>query len=67
MKAPTLLPAVAAGLGRLEDFDLALQVCERIVAENPAHHQAFFGIAYYRNRLGALLTQRLAGMTGEAN
>jgi tetratricopeptide (TPR) repeat protein len=48
-----LLPAVAAGLGKLAEYEMALYVCRKIVQQQPNHHQALFGIAFYLNRLGA--------------
>src|SRR5262245_33349106 len=49
-----LLPNVAASLNKLEQFELALQACEQLTQRNPANHQAYFGIAYYLRKLGAL-------------
>lgn len=48
-----LLPAVAVDLNRLGEYGLALKACETLTDRNPAHHQAHFGTAYYRCRLGA--------------
>ncbi len=46
-----LLPKVASGLGHIQEYFLALQVCEKLTGENPSHHGAWFGIAFYRSRL----------------
>jgi tetratricopeptide (TPR) repeat protein len=47
-----LLSALAARLGALDESAAALKVCRRITDLDPAHHQAFFGIAFYLCRLG---------------
>lgn len=48
----SLLPMVASGLGRLGENRTALKVCRRIASNNPQHHAALFGIAFYLRRLG---------------
>ncbi len=47
-----MLSAMAARLGALGRHEAALEVCRRITGLDPAHHQAFFGIAFYLCRLG---------------
>src|SRR5262249_33284521 len=49
---PAVLPKVAAGLGRIEEHWLALQVCRKLARREPTHHAAFFGMAFYMARLG---------------
>lgn len=47
-----MLSAWAARLGCLGRYKAALKVCRRITDLDPAHHQVFFGIAFYLCRLG---------------
>jgi hypothetical protein len=47
-----LMPTVAAGLGVLQEYRLALEVCCQLSERQPDHHAAYFGVAYYRARLG---------------
>lgn len=54
------LPRLATGLGRLGDNRLALAVCEELIKRQPSHHAAWFGVAYYRRRLGCPADQVLA-------
>jgi tetratricopeptide (TPR) repeat protein len=46
-----LLPKVSAGLGRIGAYTLALEVCERLTALRPTYHPAWFGVAFYRQKL----------------
>lgn len=48
----SLLPRLATGLGRIEEYRLALGVCRKLANRQPNHHGAFFGMAYYLSRLG---------------
>lgn len=47
-----LLPELARGLGSLGEDAAALAVCERLVELRPSYHPAWFGVAFYRLRLG---------------
>ncbi|MDG3008063.1 tetratricopeptide repeat protein [Paludisphaera mucosa] len=47
-----LLPAIAAGLGYLSEFSLALDVCVELIRRRPEHAEAHFGAAFYLRRLG---------------
>jgi tetratricopeptide (TPR) repeat protein len=47
----TLLPEVAADLGRLGDDDAALAVCHAMLERDPDCPRAHFGVGYYMNRL----------------
>ncbi|WP_422925269.1 tetratricopeptide repeat protein [Singulisphaera sp. PoT] len=47
-----LLPAVATGLGSLGEYQAALEACREVIRRDPDHHQAHFGVAFYRRRLG---------------
>ncbi|WP_020470104.1 tetratricopeptide repeat protein [Zavarzinella formosa] len=47
-----LMPRLAAGLGRIGENEAALLVCEKLVELRPDYHPAWFGIAFYRRRLG---------------
>jgi hypothetical protein len=47
-----LLPRLATGLGRIEEYRAALRVCRTLACRDPRHHAAFFGMAYYLSRLG---------------
>ncbi|RUL83185.1 tetratricopeptide repeat protein [Tautonia sociabilis] len=47
-----LLPPVAAGLGAVGEFSLALSTCRELARRDPTAHQAYFGIAFYLRRLG---------------
>lgn len=52
-RCPTpLLPAVAKGLGFLGDYSAALGICLRLTALRPNFHPAWYGVAFYRMRLG---------------
>lgn len=57
-----LLPQLAAGLGRLREDAAALMVCERLVELRPAYHPAWFGVAFYRQRLGEPIENVLASL-----
>ncbi|MBY0526131.1 MAG: tetratricopeptide repeat protein [Gemmataceae bacterium] len=60
-RCPTgLLPCVAAALNALGQHELALNACETLAERDPSYHQAYFGIAYYRARLGASLDELVA-------
>lgn len=48
---PEILSKVARGLGRLNEHELALDVCKKITAFAPTYHPAWFGIAFYLARL----------------
>ena len=48
----SLLPRLATGLGRIEEYRAALKVCRTLACREPRHHAAFFGMAYYLSRLG---------------
>jgi hypothetical protein len=54
-----LLPKVAVGLGSLGEHGAALEVCWRIVRQDPRHHAAWFGLAFYMGRLGYPLASLL--------
>lgn len=47
-----ILPRVAAGLGRIGEYATALGVCERLTGVRPGYHPAWFGVAFYRQKLG---------------
>jgi Flp pilus assembly protein TadD len=47
----TCLSDVAAGLGRLGELELALQVCREASAREPDGDEPFYGMAYYMRRL----------------
>jgi Flp pilus assembly protein TadD len=47
-----LLPAIAAGLGYLGEFGLALDACLELIRRLPEHPEAHFGAAFYVRRLG---------------
>lgn len=47
-----LMPRLAAGLGRVGEYAVALPVCEKIVELRSCYHPAWFGIAYYLRKLG---------------
>ncbi len=47
-----VLPAVAAGLGHLGEFGLALGTCLELARRAPALAEAHFGIAFYLRKLG---------------
>jgi Flp pilus assembly protein TadD len=52
-RCPTeLLPSVAAGLGGLGENAAALDVCRELLRRDPSAHEASFGVAFYRRRLG---------------
>ena len=55
-----LLPQLAAGLGRLRENAAALLVCERLIDLRPTYHPAWFGVAFYRQRLGEPIENVLA-------
>lgn len=47
-----LLPPVAAGLGQLGEFGLALGVCLELTRRAPHLPEAHFGVAFYLRKLG---------------
>jgi len=47
-----LLAPLASGLGSVGDFERALAVCQEMIRRDPARHEAHFGVAFYRRRLG---------------
>ena len=49
---PVLLSRVASGLGKLGAYRDALEVCENLANLRPTYHPAWFGIAFYRRKLG---------------
>lgn len=57
-----ILPHLAAGLGRVKEYQAALEVCERIVKGRPDDPAAWFGIAYYGERLGRPAEDVIAAM-----
>lgn len=48
-----LLPNIARELGTRGEFGLALEVCEALAERVPTSGDAWFGIAFYRDRMGA--------------
>ncbi len=46
------LESLASKLGRVGEYYLALQVCQHLVIKNPASPDAWYGIAFYQERLG---------------
>lgn len=51
------LPSVARALGSLEEYELALEACGRILDAEPDNHAAHFGMAFYLHRSGAPLVE----------
>lgn len=52
-RCPTqLLPQLARALGSIRAYYLAAKVCEQLVERMPAHHGAYFGMAYYYQKEG---------------
>ncbi|MGL4465145.1 MAG: hypothetical protein ACRC1K_23570 [Planctomycetia bacterium] len=52
-----VLPKIAAGLGGLGEDEAALAVCQRLVDTAPRHHAGWFGVAFYRRRIGYPLAE----------
>jgi len=46
------LSALAKGLSEVEDYELALDVCQRAAAHRPDCHHAQYGVAYYMSKSG---------------
>ncbi|XZE20822.1 hypothetical protein SH449x_000710 [Pirellulaceae bacterium SH449] len=46
------LESLASKLGKVQEFALALQVCQYLVNKNAANPDAWYGIAFYQERLG---------------
>jgi Flp pilus assembly protein TadD len=61
-----LLPRLAAGLGRVGEYAAALLVCEEIVEVRPDYHPAWFGIAFYRRKLGRSVGDAIAPLARAA-
>lgn len=55
-----LMPAIAAGLGFLGEFEQALDVCVELIRRRPDHAEAHFGAAFYLRRLGRPLETAIA-------
>lgn len=55
-----LMPAIAAGLGFLGEYERALDVCVELIRRRPDHAEAHFGAAFYLRRLGRPLETALA-------
>jgi hypothetical protein len=54
-----LMPRLAASLGELGAYTVALDVCFTLTDHRPDYHPAWFGIAYYLAKLGDPLADRL--------
>jgi hypothetical protein len=46
------IASLASKLGKVGEFSLALQVCQYLVSRNAANPDAWYGIAFYQERLG---------------
>lgn len=48
----SLLPNLSSGLGKVGEYQLALEVCREAARRSPDCDESIYGIAYYMNKLG---------------